>query len=97
MTRQELVSELKKVQIARVGSNSDKKLIREQLEIERKLAAGEYDRLPQPTRKLKVFRRVSPPLFIDTYDGLRCDFCSGPKPDAVCLNDGPAWPHPPGV
>ncbi len=97
MTRLELLGELKKIQIARVDNASNTQLLKDQLEVERKLAMKEYDRILQPTKQQKIVHRVSPPLFVDTYVGPRCDFCSGPKPEATCLNNGPAWPHPPGV
>ena len=83
-------------------------LILEKLIIQKHLASG---RLPSEAQAAGAAKRENlrqglrsdgrprpipaPPLFVDDYVGPRCDYCAGPKPNGICLNAGPDWPHPP--
>ena len=76
------------------------KLILEKLQIEQLLGSGvlpsEAEAKGSAKRNKKDAKAArKPPLFVDDYVGPRCDYCSGPKPQGVCLNAGPDWPHPP--
>lgn len=98
MTRPEICGRLKDIELLRLKGDKSHTLIFEKLGLEKKLAEKSYDVVPviKSVHQQRIVRKPPPEFFVDTYEGPRCDYCSGAAPNGNCINnDGMLWPHPP--